>query len=113
MNLGLFHEQALDLKIVTLVAVDERALRLMKVWGVGPLIATVLISPRQFCRGREPSTILRPVRGFRSFSGSAGAREAAHTRAFPVLLGIGTKGCVDFTLARCSEMRLAPQRNLC
>src|SRR6266851_9167323 len=51
-----------DLKIATLARGDERAARLMKVEGVGPLIATALIAAvgdaRQFHRGRELSAWL-------------------------------------------------------
>jgi len=46
-----------DLRIATLARGDERAARLMKVEGVGPLIATALIAAvgdaRQFHRGRR------------------------------------------------------------
>jgi len=51
-----------DLRIATLARGDERAARLMKVEGVGPLIATALIGAvgdaRQFHRGRELSAWL-------------------------------------------------------
>jgi transposase len=48
--------------IATLARGDERATRLMKVEGVGPLIATALIAAvgdaRQFHRGRELSDVM-------------------------------------------------------
>jgi transposase len=51
-----------DLRIATLARGDERAARLMKVEGVGPLIATALIAAvgdaRQFHRERELSAWL-------------------------------------------------------
>ncbi len=73
-----------DLKIATLARGDERAARLMKVEGVGPLIATALIAAvgdaRQFHRGRELSAWLGLVPRQHSSGG--------HT----MLLGISKRG---------------------
>ena len=73
-----------DLRIATLARGDERAARLMKVEGVGPLIATALIAAvgdaRQFHRGRELSAWLGLVPRQHSSGG--------HT----MLLGISKRG---------------------
>jgi transposase len=73
-----------DLRIATLARGDERAARLMKVEGVGPLIATALIAAvgdaRQFHRGRELTAWLGLVPRQHSSGG--------HT----MLLGISKRG---------------------
>ena len=73
-----------DQRIATLARGDKRAARLMKVEGVGPLIATALIAAvgdaRQFHRGRELSAWLGLVPRQHSSGG--------HT----MLLGISKRG---------------------
>jgi transposase len=73
-----------DLRIAALARNDERAARLMKVDGVGPLIATALVAAvgdaRQFRRGRELSAWL----GLVPRQHSSGGRT--------LLLGISKRG---------------------